>query len=200
MCPYKLDDSTTLLSLAFVSALFLQVSKSFESALIGCSGSSCYFLVIVATMRVHYFIQFVLALLCSRSVVAFVPLNPPIPATHGIQTNAQHMKTAPMTTTTLVQPFLPRQRRSVAPLYGLFGLGAPEIAVILIAAAFLLGPQKLAELGKDAGKIAGELKEVPKEFQAGLKEGEQTAQMAKQQTDKALDTTTTVAVVDEKKE
>lgn len=62
---------------------------------------------------------------------------------------------------------------------GLFGLGAPEIAVILVAAAFLLGPQKLAELGKDAGKIAGELKEVPKEFQAGLQEGEKSAQATK---------------------
>ena len=57
----------------------------------------------------------------------------------------------------------------------LFGLGAPELAIILIAAAFLLGPQKLAELGKDAGKIAGELKEVPKEFQKGLQEGEAQA-------------------------
>jgi sec-independent protein translocase protein TatA len=64
---------------------------------------------------------------------------------------------------------------------GLFGLGAPEIGVILVAAAFLLGPEKLAELGKDAGKIAGELKEVPKEFQAGLKEGEAQAQAAKKQ-------------------
>jgi len=62
---------------------------------------------------------------------------------------------------------------------GLFGLGAPEIGVILVAAAFLLGPEKLAELGKDAGKIAGELKEVPKEFQAGLKEGEAQAAAAK---------------------
>ena len=62
---------------------------------------------------------------------------------------------------------------------GLFGLGGPEIAVILIAAAFLLGPQKLAELGKDAGKIAGELKEVPKEFQAGMAEGEASAKQMK---------------------
>ena len=61
----------------------------------------------------------------------------------------------------------------------LFGLGAPEIAVILIAGAFLLGPQKLAELGKDAGKIAGELKEVPKEFQKGLEEGEKQAMATK---------------------
>lgn len=70
-----------------------------------------------------------------------------------------------------------RQRQSVAPVQtmGLFGLGVPELAVIAIAAAFLLGPQKLAELGKDAGKIAGELKEVPKEFQKGLAEGESQA-------------------------
>jgi sec-independent protein translocase protein TatA len=94
---------------------------------------------------------------------------------------------------------LDRQRRSVAnvQLMGLFGLGAPEIAVILVAAAFLLGPQKLAELGKDAGKIAGELKEVPKEFQAGLKEGEQAAQMAKQQQQQQ---TIPEATIEEKKE
>lgn len=61
----------------------------------------------------------------------------------------------------------------------LFGLGGPELAIILIAAAFLLGPQKLAELGKDAGKIAGELKEVPKEFQKGLEEGEEQAKAVK---------------------
>ena len=58
---------------------------------------------------------------------------------------------------------------------GLFGLGAPEIGVILVAAAFLLGPDKLASLGKDAGRVAGELKEVPKEFQRGMEEGEAQA-------------------------
>ena len=63
----------------------------------------------------------------------------------------------------------------------LFGLGGPELAVILITAAFLLGPQKLAELGKDAGKIAGELKEVPKEFQKGISEGEESAMKIKKE-------------------
>jgi sec-independent protein translocase protein TatA len=62
---------------------------------------------------------------------------------------------------------------------GLFGLGAPEIGVILVAAAFLLGPEKLAEFGRDAGKVAGELKEVPKEFQKGLEEGEAQAKTMK---------------------
>ncbi len=73
------------------------------------------------------------------------------------------------------------QRYSMAQVQtmSLFGLGGPEIAIILIAGAFLLGPQKLAELGKDAGKIAGELKEVPKEFQKGLEEGEALAEKTK---------------------
>ena len=75
------------------------------------------------------------------------------------------------------------QRYSMAQVQtmSLFGLGGPELAVILIAGAFLLGPQKLAELGKDAGKIAGELKEVPKEFQKGLDEGEKQAMEIKKE-------------------
>ena len=52
-------------------------------------------------------------------------------------------------------------------LSGLFGLGAPEVAIIGVAAAFLLGPAKLSEFSKDLGKVAGELKEVPKEVRKG---------------------------------
>lgn len=58
---------------------------------------------------------------------------------------------------------------------GLFGLGAPEIAVCLAVAAVILGPDKLAGVAKDFGKMAGELKDVPKEFQAGIVEGEASA-------------------------
>ena len=89
---------------------------------------------------------------------------------------------SPNTATAPYQPAsLQRQRKSVAQVQtmGLFGLGAPEIGIILVAAAFLLGPDKLASLGKDAGKIAGELKEVPKEFQAGMAEGEAQAKAMK---------------------
>ena len=91
---------------------------------------------------------------------------------------------APNTVNAPFQPAsLQRQRKSVAQVQtmGLFGLGAPEIGIILVAAAFLLGPDKLASLGKDAGKIAGELKEVPKEFQAGMAEGEAQAKAMKEQ-------------------
>jgi sec-independent protein translocase protein TatA len=89
---------------------------------------------------------------------------------------------------------LQRQRYSVAQVQtmSLFGLGAPELGIILIVAAFVLGPEKLAEFGKDAGKIAGELKEVPKEFQKGLAEGEATAKVLKSESEETK--------VEEKKE
>lgn len=81
------------------------------------------------------------------------------------------------------------QRKSVANVQtmGLFGLGAPEIAVILIAGAFLLGPQKIAELSREAGKTAGELKEIPKEFQKGIEEGEVDARSKKAKQMDAVD-------------
>ena len=85
--------------------------------------------------------------------------------------------------------FLPRsvqnQRKSVATIQtmGLFGLGVPEIAIILVAALFVLGPEKISEMVRASGKVAGELKdelrEVPKEFQKGLEQGETNARSTK---------------------
>jgi hypothetical protein len=59
-------------------------------------------------------------------------------------------------------PSLIKQRKTMANVQtmGFFGLGAPEIIIILIAGAFVLGPQKLAELGKEAGKMSSDLKEL----------------------------------------
>ena len=62
-----------------------------------------------------------------------------------------------------------KTRRSVV-TNSLFGLGAPELVVILGLGAFVLGPDKLASMAKDFGKVAGELKDVPKEFKEGLEE------------------------------
>ncbi len=45
---------------------------------------------------------------------------------------------------------------------GLFGLGGPELAVIIVVVGLVLGPDKLASVAKGAGRMAGELKEVPK--------------------------------------
>ena len=46
---------------------------------------------------------------------------------------------------------------------GLFGLGGPEIAVIGAVMLFVLGPDKLKELARDAGKAFPEIKEVSTE-------------------------------------
>jgi sec-independent protein translocase protein TatA len=130
--------------------------------------------------------QFVIAVvgllaLIANTGSAFAPrpsLQQPIHTSHA---RVGGIATAPAISTTYQPASLQRQRKSVAQvqIMGLFGLGAPEIGIILVAAAFLLGPEKLASLGRDAGKIAGELKEVPKEFQAGLAEGEAAAKAIK---------------------
>lgn len=79
---------------------------------------------------------------------------------------------------------------------GVFGLGGLEIAIILVAAAFLLGPEQLANIGKDAGKFAGEFKDewkdVPEEFQKGFEEGqiESKASKAKKMDISPAETTT----------
>jgi Sec-independent protein translocase protein TatA len=80
---------------------------------------------------------------------------------------------------------LRRQRMSVANVQtmGLFGLGAPEVVIILVVAAVLIGPQNLGNMaGNFAGKLSTEfddlpedLKKIPKEFQKGVEEGEVNA-------------------------
>jgi sec-independent protein translocase protein TatA len=107
------------------------------------------------------------------SLVA-TPLRAFAPVSRAFRSAAPKMPTTTSQTFNELPPALQRQRKSMAPVQtmGLFGLGPAEVAIILVAAAFVLGPEKLASLGKDAGKIAGELKEVPKEFQKGLSEGE----------------------------
>ncbi|KAI2500407.1 hypothetical protein MHU86_14078 [Fragilaria crotonensis] len=85
--------------------------------------------------------------------------------------------------------FLPQsvqnQRKSVANVQtaGLFGLGLPEIAVILVAGLLVVGPEKISEMVRASGQVAGELKnelrDVPEEFKKGLEEGETNARSSK---------------------
>jgi len=58
-----------------------------------------------------------------------------------------------------------------APQMGLFGLGAPELAVIGAVALFILGPDQVKKLAKDIGKVSAELKQVPEEFNKGMEVG-----------------------------
>lgn len=66
-------------------------------------------------------------------------------------------------------PLLPAQqllssrvalRSTAAPVMGLFGLGAPELAIIGGVAMLILGPDQLKKLAKDVGKVSAELKQV----------------------------------------
>ncbi|GAB0495537.1 hypothetical protein MMPV_006839 [Pyropia vietnamensis] len=53
---------------------------------------------------------------------------------------------------------------------GLFGLGAPEIAVIVGVGLLLFGPKKLADYGKKAGSLAGDVKKATAEFREAMDE------------------------------
>jgi len=126
-----------------------------------------------------YFISTILIL--SSILARSSAFAPSLPLKNGAIMTSRAGSIAPNVNVPYQPVSLQRQRKSIAniQIMGLFGLGAPEVGIILVAAAFLLGPDKLASLGKDAGKIAGELKEVPKEFQDGMAEGEANAKAMK---------------------
>ena len=65
------------------------------------------------------------------------------------------------------------------PLRDLLGLGPAEIAITLVVALVLFGPETLKSLSKDVGKAAAELKEIPKTFKEGMDEGAESSQVAK---------------------
>eukprot|EP01038_Epipyxis_sp_PR26KG_P007422 gene7422-10115_t len=70
-------------------------------------------------------------------------------------------------------------RKRVQPLRDLLGLGPAEIAVTLVVALVLFGPETLKSLSKDVGRAAAELKEIPKTFKEGMDEGAESAQVQK---------------------
>jgi len=50
----------------------------------------------------------------------------------------------------------------------IFGVGLPEVTVILVLALIIFGPKKLPELGKQLGKTLQSLKKASNEFQEEL--------------------------------
>lgn len=53
----------------------------------------------------------------------------------------------------------------------IFGIGLPEMAVILIVALLIFGPKKLPEIGRTMGKTLKSFQDASKEFEAEIKRG-----------------------------
>jgi len=52
-----------------------------------------------------------------------------------------------------------------------FGIGLPEMIVILVLALLVFGPKKLPEIGSSMGKAIRGFQDATKEFESELKEG-----------------------------
>ena len=73
---------------------------------------------------------------------------------------------------------------------GIFGLGLPEIGIILVVAGFIIGPEGVGNMiggftGKVKGDLPDELKKIPDALQKGFEESTENskARNAKQMED-----------------
>ncbi|MEJ6481623.1 MULTISPECIES: TatA/E family twin arginine-targeting protein translocase [Nostoc] len=62
----------------------------------------------------------------------------------------------------------------------IFGIGLPEMGVIMVVALLIFGPKKLPEIGRSVGKTIRSFQEASKEFQSEFqKEAEQLEEAVK---------------------
>ena len=90
----------------------------------------------------------------------------------------------------IIHPALSRRMQITKPsstrLQSFFGLGPGELILIFLAGLIVIGPSKLLQFSKVAGKTAAglgdewsEIKSIPEEFQKGMEEGEIEARSRK---------------------
>ncbi|BDI19068.1 Sec-independent protein translocase protein TatA [Nostoc cf. commune SO-36] len=62
----------------------------------------------------------------------------------------------------------------------IFGIGLPEMGVIMVVALLIFGPKKLPEIGRSVGKTIRSFQEASKDFQNEFqKEAEQLEEVVK---------------------
>lgn len=52
----------------------------------------------------------------------------------------------------------------------IFGIGLPEMALIMVVALLIFGPKKLPEIGRSMGKAVRSFQEASREFEAEFKQ------------------------------
>ena len=82
----------------------------------------------------------------------------------------------------------------------IFGIGLPEMAVILVLALLVFGPKKLPEIGRSMGKAIRGFQEASKEFENEFKREakqlEEATKPGKSQPEKAMSAASTDEAVD----